>query len=151
MFFYQPSFLKIRSRIGSGLFYICLICIFFENPAFAFKTENGKITDDVAVKIIVSEAADQGLKGMICVGEVIRHRNSTAGFYGYKSNRIIDQPKAIWIMAKRAWELSAHTNYTQGADHFENVRRFGEPSWARYCVKTYEYKDHIFYKETHLK
>lgn len=106
-----------------------------------------EIPYNTAVRIIVSEAADQGFKGMVCVGEVLRHRGSIKGFYGYKSNRINNQPKSIWKMAAGAWEESAHTNYTKGADHFENIRTFGKPWWVKYCVKTYEYKDHIFYKE----
>jgi len=106
-----------------------------------------EIPQSVAVRIIVSEAADQGLKGMVCVAEVLRHRGSTKGFYGYKSNHLNDQPPAVWDMAAEAWELSLHTNYTKGADHFENIHRFGAPWWAKSCVKTYEYKDHVFYKE----
>ena len=105
------------------------------------------IPKDVAVKVIISEAGDQGLKGMICIGEVLRHRASVKGFYGYKSNRIYSQPKSVWEMAARAWDQSAYTNYTKGADHFENIHRFGDPWWAKYCMKTYEYKDHVFYKE----
>jgi len=105
------------------------------------------IPQGVAVRIIVGEAADQGLKGMICIGEVLRLRASVKGFYGYKSNRTKDQPKSVWVMAAKAWKESAHTNYTKGADHFENIHRFGKPWWVKYCVKTYEYKDHVFYKE----
>jgi len=105
------------------------------------------IPEDVAARIIVSEAADQGLKGMVCVGEVLRHRAGTKGFYGYRSNHTDHQPRSVWEMADRAWEISASTNYTKGADHFENIRRFGTPWWVRYCVKTYEYKDHVFFKE----
>ena len=99
------------------------------------------------VRVIVSEAADQGLKGMICVGEVLRRRGSIKGFYGYRSNRPDKQPPSVWQMAAKAWELSAYTDYTRGADHFENVRQFGEPWWVKSCVKTYEYRDHVFYKE----
>ena len=106
-----------------------------------------EIPTDTAVRIIVNEAADQGLKGMVCVGEVLRHRGSTKGFYGYRSNNLLHQPRSIWEMAGRAWDLSGHTHYTNGADHFENVRRFGAPWWAKKCIKTYEYKDHVFYKE----
>jgi hypothetical protein len=84
---------------------------------------------------------------MICVGEVLRLRASVRGFYGYKSNWINSQPKSVWEMAASAWKKSAYTKYTKGADHFENIHRFGEPWWAKYCVKTYEYKDHVFYKE----
>ena len=41
------------------------------------------IPEDAAIRIIVSEGADQGLEGMICIGEVLRHRASIKGFYGY--------------------------------------------------------------------
>ena len=105
------------------------------------------ILDRIAVRVIVGEAADQGLKGMICIGEVLRLRASVKGFYGYKSRGIKDQPKTVWETAAKAWKESAYTNYTKGADHFENIHRFGEPWWVKYCVKTYEYKDHVFYKE----
>lgn len=105
------------------------------------------IPQELAVRIIVGEAADQGLKGMICVGEVLRHRSNPRGFYGYKSNWGHHQPKSVWTMAAQARDISAHTNYTRGADHFENIHRFGNPWWVKHCVETYAYKDHVFYKE----
>jgi hypothetical protein len=108
------------------------------------------IPQDAALRIIVSEAADQGLKGMICVAEVLRYRASTKGFYGYKSNHVDHQPPFVWEMAAKAWKLSVNTSYTRGADHFENIHRFGRPWWVKHCVKTYEYKDHVFYKEVRL-
>jgi hypothetical protein len=123
--------------------WLCFVILFLFVP----KGHAQAIPDSTAVRIIVSEAADQGLKGMICVGEVLRHRASTKGFYGYRSNRIRHQPRSVWDTADKAWALSANTNYTKGADHFENIHRFGPPWWAKYCVKTYEYKDHVFYKE----
>ena len=90
-----------------------------------------QVDSTLAIWTIVSEAANQGLKGMICVGEVIRHRKSTKGFYGYRSNHVDRQPQEVWQMAAKAWALSASTNYTQGADHFENIRRFGKPWWVK--------------------
>jgi len=106
-----------------------------------------EIPSNVAARIIVSEGADQGLKGMICIAEVLRHRGSIKGFCGYKKNFMKSEPRSTWQMADHAWEVSAHTHFTKGADHFENIRSFGEPWWAKYCVKTFEYKDHVFYKE----
>jgi len=130
--------------LGKGCSFSLLIVLLL---TFVSKAHAEKITDDVAVRIIVSEAADQGLKGMICIGEVLRRRASTKGFYGYKSNRSKNQPEFVWKMAAKAWKQSLHTNYTKGADHFENIRRFGKPWWVKHCVQTYEYKDHVFYKE----
>ena len=62
------------------LFSLQLVC-----GSWAYAQE---IPPDLAVKIIVSEAANQDFKGMVCVAEVLRHRGSTKGFYGYRSNRI---------------------------------------------------------------
>lgn len=126
----------------SRLFLGLVLMLTFISPSSA-----QSIPKDVAVRIIISEAGDQGLKGMICIGEVLRLRASVKGFYGYKSNRINSQPKSVWEMAARAWDQSAYTHYTKGADHFENIHRFGDPWWVKYCLKTYEYKNHVFYKE----
>ena len=140
-------FIKIKNKIGVIILCLCSACVLLESITLAAKTHKEEIAKSVAVKIIISEAADQGLVGMICVGEVLRQRGSIKGFYGYKSNRIVKQSKEVEAMAAKAWELSARTNYTKGADHFENIHEFGEPWWAKYCVKTYAYKDHVFYKE----
>ena len=129
------------------MFLFRLILGFIIFQTWMTTTHAEMIPHDVAVNVIVSEGADQGLKGMICIGEVLRIRGSVKGFYGYPSNRMKVQPKSVWEMAAQAWRQSAYTHYTKGADHFENVRSFGEPWWAKYCVKTYEYKDHVFYKE----
>lgn len=100
-----------------------------------------------AIAILIGEAADQGLKGMICVGEVLRRRGGPEGFYGYSKNFSKLDSAFLKQRAIKAWEISANTNYTKGADHFENVSAFGKPWWAKYCIKTFEYKDHVFYKE----
>ena len=123
--------------------WFCFFALFLFIP----RAYSQVIPTDMAARIIVSEAADQGLKGMICVGEVLRRRASVKGFYGYASNHVDHQSPAVWMKAAKAWQLSAHTDYTKGADHFENIHRFGLPWWAKYCVKTYEYKNHVFYKE----
>jgi len=115
--------------------------------AFVTSAQANSIPKEIAVRIIVGEASDQGLKGMICIGEVLRHRGSIKGFYGYKASWLRNEPRSVWVKADKAWEVSAHTNYTKGADHFENIRRFGAPWWVKYCVKTYEYRNHVFYKE----
>jgi len=130
-------------RISSLNILIGCVVVF----AFMPMAHAQKIPYDVAVRIIVGEGGNQDLKGMICIGEVLRHRASVKGFYGYQSNRIAKEPQSVWKQAARAWKQSAYTNYTKGADHFENIRQFGKPWWVMYCVKTYEYKDHVFYKE----
>jgi len=117
-----------------------------EASAISDDSSSSQIPSQVALRVLIGEAGDQGLKGMICVGEVLRKRGSIRGFRGYRAKHIKDTPASIWKQAALAWERSAHTNFTNGADHFENVRRFGQPKWAKGFTKTYEYKDHVFYK-----
>jgi len=109
-------------------FWISLLFLFLVLSA---KVYAAPISGNMAVKIIVSEASDQGLKG----------------FYGYRRYGWANEPKSIWDLAKIAWAKSKYTNYTRGADHFMSVHTSSIPSWIRYCVKTYAYKDHIFFKE----
>lgn len=130
-------------------FIVFLVLGFFGSSSFNSRAYAQEISQHTAERIIVSEAANQGLKGMICVAEVLRNRGRTKGFYGYKSNHVNHQSSRVWEMAAKAWELSAHTDYTKGADHFENIHTFGLPRWVKYCIKTYEYRDHVFYKEIH--
>lgn len=105
------------------------------------------VTDEQGIAILVGEASNQGMIGMICVGEVLRHRNSVKGFYGLKAKHSHQEPDWVWEMARKAWFASKTTNFTNGADHFENIKAFGTPSWVKNCVETFRYKDHVFYRE----
>jgi hypothetical protein len=104
-------------------------------------------SDQDAIKVIVGESSNQGLKGMICVGEVIRHNTSLRGFYGLHASHSAKEGAKTWAMAKLAWYKSKYTNYTHNANHFENIRAFGRPYWVKKCILTFEYKDHKFFRE----
>lgn len=106
-----------------------------------------ELNEQKAIQIIVGEAANQGLIGMTCVAEVIRHKGSLRGFYGFHASHSAHEPKWVWKQAKKAWYASKTTNLTKYANHFENIHAFGCPFWVRNCVLTFEYKDHKFYKE----
>ncbi len=123
--------------IGLGLF-LCLA------PSLV-SGQVREIPPHIAMRVLIGEAADQGLKGMICVGEVLRRRGSVKGFHGYKSKIVDREPRHVWRMAAQAWRDSANTNYTKGADHFVSLSG-RQPRWLKQCTKTYAYKDHVFYK-----
>ena len=106
-----------------------------------------EVPREVAIRVIVGEAADQDMHGMICVGEVLRKRGSIKGFAGYWSDHIKDELESTWKKAAIAWDTSARTHYTKGADHFYDKRRSFVPSWGGDFVKTYEYRNHVFLKE----
>lgn len=105
------------------------------------------ITDSNAIRTIVGEAGNQGKNGMIAVGNVIRTRNNLKGFYGFKNPIADKQPKYIWKMAAEAWEESKTNNLVMGATHFENVKAFGRPYWAKDMVETVTIKDHTFFRK----
>lgn len=138
---YSPEFAKWTFR---WLCVVFLACCFMGCGKHAFASE---IPQDKAIKVLVGEASNQGYKGMICVAEVLRHRGSIKGFYGYSASHSSKEPRWVWLQAKRAWLASFHTNYTHYADHFENVHAFGCPYWVSRCIETFRWKDHVFYKE----
>lgn len=100
-----------------------------------------------AVRAIVGEAANQGYVGMIGVAEVIRHRGGVDGLMAKDLARVDKEPAWVWRQAVEAWKASKMTNYTRGADHFENVEAFGKPDWAKQMKVTAIINDHVFYKE----
>lgn len=118
--------------VGAVLFGSCRLCHAY--------------TEEEAIKTIVGEASNQGFKGMVCVGEVIRHNSSLRGFYGLNSPHSAHEPIWVWTMARLAWNRSKHTNFTRSANHFENLHDFGVPAWAKTCQITLTYKDHVFYR-----
>ena len=120
---------------------VLIFVLLFSSQAYA------EVPEEIAIRVLIGEAADQGFKGMVCVGEVLRRRKSIKGFYGYKSKRTKNIPPALRERAIRAWRESSNTNHTLGADHFISIHSKRRPRWLNHCVKTYEYKDHIFYKE----
>jgi len=105
------------------------------------------ITDSNAIRTIVGEAGNQGKNGMIAVGNVIRTRKNLKGFYGFKNPIVNKQPKWVWAQAERAWAESKTNNLVGGATHFENVKAFGKPYWAKDMVETVTIKDHTFFKK----
>ena len=126
--------------IVAGILVFGALFIGCEKPALAY-------TDKQAIQVIVGEASNQGYKGMVFVGEVLRHKGSIRGFYGLHASHSQKEPAWVWIMAKKAWDRSKLTNFTQNATHFENIHAFGTPYWVKKCKLTFEYKDHKFYRE----
>ncbi len=104
------------------------------------------INPQLAVKAIIGEAAGEGDTGMLAVAAAIRNRGTLRGVYGVK-NPIAQNPSATLLKrAERAWALSRTIDITRGATHWENVRAFGEPYWAKSLTVTTNISNHRFYK-----
>lgn len=115
---------------------------------FAFpNVGHAQVNNLVAYKCLCGEACNQGYDGLTAVGEVLRVRGGTKGLYGCKSNLYDKSPDYVKSQVKKAWERSESSNLTRGSTHFENVKAFGKPYWAKYMQPTVKIKDHQFYKE----
>ena len=98
---------------------------------FCLTIQAGQVNDATAVKIIVTESAGEPYLVQVAVGNVIRIRGSAQGFYGLTHSSMLNkQPRSAFVKAARAWEESK-TNIVVCADHFENIKAFGTPKWAR--------------------
>lgn len=135
----KPIFIKTA--------FIIALC-FMTSSAHADASRSA-VTREDAIRTIVGEASDQGLDGMTAVGEVIRHRGSVKGFYGFRAMDHRSEPARVWERAAQAWERSETSTLVPGATLFENVHAFGFPrSWNRekvVCVA--QIGDHWFFKE----
>lgn len=109
------------------------------------------ITDERAVKAIIGEAEDQGYNGMKAVACGIRNRGTLKEVYGEKAPRVLKHQYSEDIEAKAmvAWAISAdpeECTFIKGATHWENIKAFGRPYWVPSMVKTFKYRDHVFYR-----
>ncbi len=105
------------------------------------------IQDQPAIRAIVGEAANQGYTGMLAVAGAIRNRGTLQGVYGLRNPAADRQSREVWARARQAWAASATNDITGGATHWENVRAFGMPAWARAMRKTVCIKDHQFFRK----
>jgi hypothetical protein len=134
-------------KIRLGIIFLGLVTAVFAIGLIILPPRAPGVSRDVAIRALVGEASDQGLKGMVCVGEVLRRRGSIKGFVGYWSAHLKDEPQWAWRMARAAWAMSEYTHLTKGANHFYDTRAPERPSWTPDCPKVYEYRNHIFCKE----
>lgn len=124
---------------------LIILFVSFTSPAFA------DVTDRLAVMAIMGEASNQGYEGMVAVGEAIRNRGNLKGVYGVNARHIHKEPKWVWDMALRAWKDSERSNLVKGADHWENIKAYGKPYWAKKMIETARIKDHVFYKSVNRR
>lgn len=106
----------------------------------------GSIEDSKAIRAIVGEAANQGRSGMLAVAGAIRNRGTLKGVYGVKNPACDKQPSWVWQRAREAWASSATNDITKGATHWEAVKTFGVPYWAKSLTITTNIGSHTFYK-----
>lgn len=146
---HRPRQIKQRRR-SSALLRLCVTLMAFSAIFISATSQSwAAVKDADAVRAIVGEAENQGYRGMLAVAEGIRNRGHLRGVYGLKRD-LSKTPKKrlarLFEQAKKAWEESKNTNLVKGADHWENVKRFGVPSWAPKMNQITVIGDHTFYR-----
>lgn len=111
--------------------------------------------------VLVAEAGGEGWQGLRAVHETICNR---AKLKGWSKTRVVMQkwqysclnrikPDTLIARAQKhdAWEAALKVvtsrvgDLTKGATHYDNVRRFGMPAWAKDARLTVTIKNHMFY------
>ena len=137
-----------RFRLSRAFFiFIFLLIAIMAQPAMA---ETPAIW-----KVIMAEAVSEGRSGMYAVACVIRNRGGKLnGFMGAKrpdlDHFVQKQGQRYIHMAKEIQEEVFErngTDITKGATHFENIRSFGMPYWAKGMIVTARIGRHTFFKD----
>ncbi len=125
---------------------ICfVISMLFLMVAISFAYPAAIVPADLAIRAIIGEASNQGYRGMLALASGIRNRGTLQGVYGLKAKHVDNEPEWVWELAKKAWDESEF-NRTHTGTHWENIKAFGEPYWAKTMEVVYSFKDHVFYK-----
>jgi hypothetical protein len=117
------------------------------------------VDEEVAIKTLILEAAGEGYKGMVAVGEVIRNRTKLfhAGFEAVclmpkqfscwndrtRAEIFLKKNSASYALAQKAWKDSEKSCLTGGATDYHTST--GHPYWADVYSVTSEIGNHIFY------
>ena len=123
-----------QEKLKAGLTIVILLCLPF---LFGF-------TDAQAIRAIIGEASNQGYNGMLAIAVGIRNRGSLKGVYGLTAKHVDNEPIWVWKLALQAWKDSK-LNRIHSGTHWENIKRFGKPSWIKDMRLVYKYKEHNFY------
>jgi hypothetical protein len=103
--------------------------IFLAQPALAH------IPDQLAVKAIVGEGANQSDAVLLAIASAIHNRGTLQGVYGVDSPVTRNASPAVWARAKHAWQLAKF-----GVDTAAGCKFFGNPADAPYFLHTLHFK-----------
>lgn len=101
---------------------------------------------------LIAEAANQGYEGMLAVAEVMRARDWNMRPFCASRRKdlaafVARQPARVRADAHKALEAARAGSMTvKGATHYENVRAFGVPKWARGLKPVATVGEHVFWR-----
>jgi len=136
---------------------IFLLCLLSSVNASALDRE-------IVYKTLIAEAVSEGETGMRAVACVIRNRSAinnlrvedviAKGFYGSKRKDLDEfvnnQGARYTKLARRIVKeifIEDYPDVTNGATHFENIKAFGVPYWAKDMKQVAKIGSHTFWKE----
>ena len=104
------------------------------------------INQDQAIRAILGEARGEGYTGMYAIACALRNRGHLRGVYGLYAKMPYINPK-VSTLALKAWQNSLYGHdVTGGANHWENIKAFGLPRWAKGARITVTIGRHTFFR-----
>lgn len=101
---------------------------------------------------LIAEAGNQGYDGLLAVAEVMRARDWNMRPFCASRRKdlaafVARQPKRVRENAHKALEAARAGSMTvNGATHYENVKAFGVPKWARGLKPVATIGEHVFWR-----
>lgn len=144
----------MKTIIGLVAAILFLFCLLFAMS----QVKKAEGAETAYWKVLLAEGASEGEIGMRAIACVIRNRGgSLKGIYGAQRknlDKFCERQGPHWIavakrIAKDVFKNDA-PDITNGATHWENIKRFGVPYWAKGMVVTCKIKRHTFFKELEL-
>lgn len=115
------------------------------------------LPEESAIKAILGEAEGESYAGKVALAYALKNRGKLTGVYGHKAiilrsgayfrgDRRLNE-KVVKEAQKALQWANSHPfdDPTCGATHWENVKAFGVPYWAKDMLETYRLGNHVFY------
>lgn len=115
------------------------------------------LSQEQVIRAILGEAEGESYLGKVALSFAILNRGTMKGVYGYKaislrsgayyrgkrrlSDKVVKDALKAFLWAKSHPEA----DITNGAKHWENVKAFGEPYWAKGKQPSLVIGNHAFY------
>jgi len=140
----------------SLLLALCLVLVAQSALASSSVYVGGEHVDKM-LRAIIGEAEGESYAGKVALAYALKNRGTMRGVYGYKA--IILRSGAFWRGSRRIsqhtiddarnalkWAyLNPEVDTTKGATHWENVKAFGVPYWAKGKTPCVVIGNHAFY------
>lgn len=137
-----------------------LFAVLLIGLAFCFigpRIARAEVSQEKLLRAVLGEAEGEPYLGKVALAQAIHNRGSLVGVYGYKaiskrlgayyrgSRRLSDNTVESTLKALK--QAKTGPDLTKGSDHWENIKAFGVPYWAKGKTPAVVIGSHAFYND----